>query len=636
VPLVVIPLLPLAAFLLIGLGGRRLSDRAVALVAGGAAALAFVAAGSALLGFSLDPPAADVRVEHLWSWFAVGDFAPRVALRADALSLVMALMVTGVGALILLYSVEYMRGDEGFPRFFATMSLFLAFMLVLVLADDLLLLLLGWEGVGLASYLLIGFWYRDAQNGAAAQKAFIVTRLGDAAMVVGLLLLFTELGTLAVGEVGARAAAAWTPDSPVAVWAAALLLAGAIGKSAQVPLQVWLPDAMAGPTPVSALIHAATMVAAGVFLLARLSGLFSLAPSVLVACAAIGAVTLVLAGLSAAAQRDIKRVLAYSTISQLGYMFLAVGVGAYAAAVFHLVVHAFFKAALFLAAGAVIHATGEKDLFAMGGLRRRLPVAFITMVIAGASLAALPLVTAGFYSKEQILFFAWAGERGAAWLWLAGIAGTFVTGLYIARLVFLAFFGEERAQVRHPPGSAMRIPLVVLAALSIVAGFLETPELLGGLAVFSGFLERAVVPAAVEVHALGLELGLALGAVAASILGIALAWRRYLVGRAEVVPDADLPGPARAQRLLAGGFGFDAAYRTALARPLARAAHENRDDFLDSFYDGVAAAAELGHRGLSRTQTGRVRDYAGAIGIGIVVLLLLAIVYGIATGGGWR
>ncbi|HOK48459.1 MAG TPA: NADH-quinone oxidoreductase subunit L, partial [Bryobacteraceae bacterium] len=354
-------------------------------------------------------------------------------------------VVTFVSFLIHVYSTEFMAGDDGYSRFFAYMNLFVASMVTLVLAGDLLLLLLGWEGVGLCSYLLIGFWYRDPANGAAGQKAFIVTRVGDTAFLVALFILFTNLRTLDIQEVMRRALAEWPVGSGLAVASAALLLGGAVGKSAQLPLQTWLPDAMAGPTPTSALIHAATMVAAGVYLIARTHRLFILAPPVMTAVAVIGAATLLLAGFSALTQHDIKRVLAYSTISQIGYMFLALGVGAWASAIFHFMTHAFFKALLFMAAGVVINALHhEHNMFRMGGLRRRLPIAFWTFTIGGASLAGLPLITAGFYSKDRIIWDAWVSEGGGAGLWLAAILGVFLTSLYIFRAVFLVFFGEAR------------------------------------------------------------------------------------------------------------------------------------------------------------------------------------------------
>ncbi|MFN2185563.1 MAG: NADH-quinone oxidoreductase subunit L, partial [Anaerolineae bacterium] len=432
-----IPAFPLAGFVLLALAGSRLSRRGVALVGVGSVGLSALAAFLVGGSFLLSPPVGEATTQTLWSWIDVAGFHPEIAFRLDALSLIMVLVVTFVGFLIHLYSAEFMIDEEGYSRFFAYMNLFVGAMLTLVLADNLLLLYLGWEGVGLCSYLLIGFWYREPENGRAARKAFIVTRVGDAAMAVGMFLLFTQLGTLQIQELMQRASAQWQVGSGLAVAAAALLLGGALGKSAQLPLQTWLPDAMAGPSPVSALIHAATMVTAGVYLIARMNVLFGLAPSVMLAVAIIGALTLLLAGFSALVQRDIKRVLAYSTISQIGYMFLALGVGAWSAAIFHFMTHAFFKALLFLGAGTIIISLHhEHDMFKMGGLRREMPTTFWTFLIGSASLAAIPLVTAGFYSKDQILWASWASETGSAWLWTAGLIGALLTSLYAFRMVF--------------------------------------------------------------------------------------------------------------------------------------------------------------------------------------------------------
>src|SRR5689334_12194212 len=386
----------------------------------------------------------------------------------------MVLVVCWVGFLIHLYSTEFMREEEGYSRFFAYMNLFVASMVTLVLADNLLLLYLGWEGVGLCSYLLIGFWYTDPANGRAARKAFIVTRVGDTSMVIGLFLIFQRLGTLNIQELMHCASLQWPVGAAVAIAAAALLLGGAVGKSAQLPLQTWLPDAMAGPTPTSALIHAATMVTAGVYLIARTHVLFELAPPVMFAVAVIGAATLLMAGFSALTQNDLKRVLAYSTVSQIGYMFLALGVGAWAAAIFHFMTHAFFKALLFLVAGVVIQAVqDEHDIFKMGGLRRDLPYAFWGFVIGGASLAGLPLITAGFYSKDLILWQAWSSDHGSRALWVAGVVGVLLTSLYISRLIFIVFFGDKKLEVDHLPGWRIKLPVVVLSVLSVVGGFVN-------------------------------------------------------------------------------------------------------------------------------------------------------------------
>src|SRR6266446_2810244 len=389
-----IPALPLASALVLVLFGSRFSRRATAAVGVGSIGLSALITILVAVSFFSAPPSGNSYTQVLWTWINVAGFEPEIGLYLDALSLVMVLVVTFVGFLIHIYSAEFMIEDEGYSRFFAYMNLFVASMITLLLADNLLLLYLGWEGVGLCSYLLIGFWYRDPANGRAARKAFIVTRVGDTAMSLGLFLLFTRLGTLQIQDLMQRASEQWPTGSTYAVIAALLLLGGAVGKSAQLPLQVWLPDAMAGPTPTSALIHAATMVTAGVYLIARTHVLFSLVPAAQFAVAIIGAATMLLAAFSALAQRDMKRVLAYSTISQIGYMFLALGLGAWSAALFHLMTHAFFKALLFLAAGVVIHAVHEQDLYRMGGLRRELRLAFWSFVIGGSALAGLPLITA--------------------------------------------------------------------------------------------------------------------------------------------------------------------------------------------------------------------------------------------------
>jgi NADH-quinone oxidoreductase subunit L len=481
-----VPLLPGLGFLSLSLLGARLSRRSVALVGVGAVGAAALLALWLAIAFLSAPPTGHAHAQTLWQWMAVAELTPAIGLRLDPLALVMVLVVTLMGSLIHLYAAEFMRDEEGYSRFFAFMNLFVAAMLLLVLADNLLLLYVGWEGVGLCSYLLIGFWYRDPANGRAAQQAFIVTRVGDTALAIGLLLLFTQLGTLDIQSLMGRASQAWPEGSRWAVAAAALLLGGALGKSAQLPLQTWLPDAMAGPTPVSALIHAATMVTAGVYLIARTHALFALAPQVLAAVAIIGAATSLMAACSALVQRDIKRVLAYSTMSQIGLMFLALGVGAWPAAIFHLVTHACFKALLFLAAGAVILGLHhEHDIVRMGGLRRQLPLTFWTFVIGAASLAGVPLLTAGFFSKEWILMQAWASPRGGFWLWLAGTLGALLTSLYIFRLVFRVFCGPATTTIVRRPDWRMRLALLALAALSVLSGHLQLPPTLGQVTLFA-------------------------------------------------------------------------------------------------------------------------------------------------------
>src|SRR5690606_2587661 len=420
-----VPLLPLAGSAILMVTRGELSARTVAVIGAGSVGLSAVAALLVASGFLASD--GDTVRSGIATWIASDRLVLRFGLHLDALSLVMILVITLVGFLIHLYSTAYMAGDEGFSRFFAYMNLFTAAMLVLVLADNLLLLYLGWEGVGLCSCLLIGYWYRDPANGYAARKAFVVTRVGDTAMAIGLFLLFVELGTLDIAPLMERAQAAWPVGAPMATLAAALLLGGAVGKSAQLPLQTWLPDAMAGPTPVSALIHAATMVTAGVYLIARTHALLELAPAVQLAVAIIGAATLLLAAFSALTQRDFKRILAYSTISQIGYMFLALGVGAWSAAMFHFMTHAFFKALLFLAAGAVMmRVNDEHDIFRMGGLKRELPVVFITFLTGATSLAALLLLRSGVYTEDMLLWYAGAGEKASRLLCATCLLGALV------------------------------------------------------------------------------------------------------------------------------------------------------------------------------------------------------------------
>ncbi|MGA2285396.1 MAG: NADH-quinone oxidoreductase subunit L, partial [Dehalococcoidia bacterium] len=487
--LFLVPILPFCGFVILALAGRWLTKTQVQLVGVGSVGLSAIIAVAISLNFVADAPAGNAFSQSIWTWINVGGFTPHIAFYLDSLSVIMILVVTVVGWLIHLYSAEYMEEEDGYARFFAYMNLFVGSMLTLVLADNLLLLYLGWEGVGLCSYLLIGFWYTEAANGRAARKAFIVTRIGDTAMLVGMLLLFTKLGTLQIQPLMEAAQTHWVVGSSITVAASGLLLGGALGKSAQLPLQTWLPDAMAGPTPVSALIHAATMVTAGVYLIARMNVLFTISPVIHTTVAAVGAGTLILAGFTALTQRDIKRVLAYSTISQIGYMFLAVGVGAWSAAMFHFMTHAFFKALLFMGAGVVILGQHhEQDMFKMGGLRKEAPLLFWTFLAGSLSLVALPLVTAGFYSKDAILAGAWASDAGGRWLWAAGFGGAFLTSLYTFRMVFYTFFGEVRIPFHLKPGIRLMLPLVVLAFLSIVGGYLDLPRTLGNQPWFSDFM----------------------------------------------------------------------------------------------------------------------------------------------------
>ncbi|WP_031431404.1 NADH-quinone oxidoreductase subunit L [Methylomicrobium agile] len=595
-----IPLFPLLGFLSLVFFGRRLSKPTIARIGVGSVGISALLAF--LVGFEfLRGSMAPYRLA-LGAWISSGDLAIPFDLYLDALSLTMLFVVTGVGFLIHLYSAEFMEEDAGYARFFAYMNLFVAAMLVLVLADNLLLLYLGWEGVGLGSYLLIGFWYENPENGYAARKAFVMTRIGDMALALGLFLLFTELHTLDIQTVMERAQSQWTVGAILPVAAAALLLGGAVGKSAQLPLQTWLPDAMAGPTPVSALIHAATMVTAGVYLIARTHVLFTLAPPVQTAVAVVGGITLLIAGLSGLVQTDIKRILAYSTISQIGYMFLALGGGAWSAAIFHLLTHAFFKALLFLAAGAVIFCFHhEHDIFKMGGLRKAMPLAFWSFLIGSAALAALPF-TSGYYSKHEILLAAFS--RSPA-LWGVGCLGALLTGIYSFRLVFVVFFGSQTRQVETTIGHRMGIPLVLLSILALAGGMLQIPL-------------DSVFPVS---HAEAVSPLVSLVTLSMPILGLLIAALFYLTGTFSPAAFANEP----IRRLLFSGWGFDAIYRALLIHPFAALARSNKNDRVDSLYAGIARLSRQLHALATVTQTGSVRGYATSMALGSAIVIAIGL-----------
>jgi NADH-quinone oxidoreductase subunit L len=610
--------LPFVSAALLVLFGSSMSRRAAAAVGVGSIGLSALVTILAAISFVSTPPAGNAYTQVLFTWINVAGFAPQIGLYLDALSLVMILVVTCVGFLIHIYSAEFMIEDEGYSRFFAYMNLFVASMITLLLGNNLLLLLLGWEGVGLCSYLLIGFWYRVPANGLAARKAFIVTRVGDTAMMVALFLLFNSLGTLQIQDLMKRAAEQWPSGSTYAVAAALLLLGGAVGKSAQLPLQVWLPDAMAGPTPTSALIHAATMVTAGVYLIARTHVLFALAPAAQLAVAIVGAATLLLAGFSALTQHDIKRILAYSTVSQIGYMFLALGVGAWQAAMFHFLTHAFFKALLFLGAGVIIDALNdEHSIFRMGGLRRELPVAFWTFLAGGCALAGLPFITAGFFSKDLIIWQTWSAQGGHPGFWVAGMVGALMTSLYTFRLIFRVFFGPLGTPVTKRPGYAMTIPLWILAFLAIVAGYLKEPVL--------GFLHSAL-PGTIEAHVGGLtEMGSEAIAALLFVIGLYFAYLFHLQKRSLVDSFVANPVGGALHQWWFAGWGFDWIYDRAFVQPFIWVANVNKSDFVDAFYTGVARLTELFYRGLSATQTGRVRWYVTGMAAGSVLFIAMVL-----------
>jgi NADH-quinone oxidoreductase subunit L len=558
----------------------------------------------------------------LWTWFNVAGLDPGISFYLDSMTVVFMFVITFVGFLIHVYSSEFMYEEEGYSRFFAYMNLFVSAMLILVMADNLLLLYLGWEGVGLCSFLLIGFFYKDPANGAAARKAFIVTRVGDTAMAIGLFLIVMHLNTLNIQELLQLASAQWAVGSVTAVAVAYLLLGGALGKSAQLPLHTWLPDAMAGPSPVSALIHAATMVTAGVYLIARTYDLFLLAPVVQFTVGVIGAVTLVVAGFSALSQYDIKRVLAYSTISQIGYMFLALGVGALSAAVFHFMIHAFFKALLFLSAGAVILALHhEHDMFKMGGIIKKLPVIFWTFLAGSLSLAALPLISAGFYSKDMILFYAWSSEYGNKWLYAAGLFGALITAIYTFRMVFVTFFGEQKTHISHYPKSLINIPLIILAVLSIIGGFIQLPHNIAHFTLFSDFTDYSLNTVQIAETAYESEFFLQLIASVTVAIGIFIAYWFWL----RKPGSASAYEKSRVSYFFYKGWGFDWLYDHLFVRPIYWISEINKKDFVDKLYNGIAAIAGILHHTFSLSQTGRLRWYAMGIAFGAVIILTLVI-----------
>lgn len=530
---------------------------------------------------------------------AAGDFSTNFTLYLDGLSVTMLGVVTGVGFLIHLFASWYMRGETGYSRFFAYTNLFIASMLFLVLGDNLLFLYFGWEGVGLCSYLLIGFYYSNRNNGNAALKAFIVTRVGDVFMAFGLFILFQQFGTLNIQELLVLAPQKFPEGNLWLTLATLALLGGAVGKSAQLPLQTWLADAMAGPTPVSALIHAATMVTAGVYLIARCHGLFTLAPDILELVGIVGAVTLVLAGFAALVQTDIKRILAYSTMSQIGYMFLALGVGAWDAAIFHLMTHAFFKALLFLASGAVIVACHhEQNIFKMGGLWKKLPLAYASFVVGGAALAALPFLTAGFYSKDEILWEAFAS--GHRELLIAGLVGAFLTSIYTFRLIFVAFHGEPKTEAHAGHGISHWLPLSVLIVLSTFVGALITPPL-------AGVLPESVGHAGGEAKH---SLELASGAIA--IAGILLAALLFL-GQRRFVSALAKSAPGRFfGTWWYHAWGFDWLYDKLFVKPYLLLCQLLGRDPIDRTLGVVPFSVRGGHNLLSLTENGRLRWYAAS------------------------
>jgi NADH-quinone oxidoreductase subunit L len=664
--LALIPFFPFIGFVVNATMGRRLPKG----VSGGMASLAMLAsfAVSVITVLQLAGLAPDARAieQTFYTWIASGDLNIALAFRVDPLAAVMILVITGIGSLIHIYSTAYMHDevDSEFARYFSYLNLFAAFMLVLVLGSNFPVMFVGWEGVGLCSYLLIGFWFKKKSANDAGKKAFIVNRVGDYAFILGMLALFAKFGTLDFQGV-ASAVAVLPVETGFGVLSLAtlLLFIGATGKSAQIPLYTWLPDAMEGPTPVSALIHAATMVTAGVYMIGRNAVLFSHAPETMTIVAVIGALTALMAGTIGLVQNDIKRVLAYSTVSQLGYMFLAMGVGAFGAGIFHLYTHAFFKALLFLGSGAVIHALhGEQDIRNMGGLKKQLPITYWTFLIGAIAIAGVfPL--SGFFSKDEILFETFV--EGHRLLWTIGALTALLTAIYMFRLVFLTFHGARRhnapvadhpeeqapaaASHGHASGShlhdapaAMALALVVLAVGSVAAGWIGIPHAIGGHNELGAWLEPAFAVSAVagegaapdvaaeagetatETDRNALELTLMVVSLTIAIAGIAMAWFVW-VKRPTIAANMVREYPAL-HRLLLNKYYVDELYDATIVQPIKTASTEGLWRWfdvrvIDGAVNGAASIVDGSAALLRRLQTGSVRAYAGSLFVGVVVIL---------------
>jgi NADH-quinone oxidoreductase subunit L len=609
-----IPVFPLAGFLLNGILGRRFSKAIVNTIAIGSVLLSFVWVLWVLKTLAGLGELNTAYVERYYTWIASGNFHVGLDFSVDRLTAVMLLVVTGIGSLIHIYSIGYMAHEEGYYRFFAYLNLFMFFMLTLVLGANYLVLFIGWEGVGLCSYLLIGFYFDKKFATDAGNKAFIVNRIGDYGFSLAMFLIFVNFGTLDFGTVFAGVA----DKSEATLTAIAfLLLVGACGKSAQIPLYVWLPDAMAGPTPVSALIHAATMVTAGVYMVARSAAIYTHAPAAMEAVAIIGLVTATFAATIGLLQNDIKKVFAYSTVSQLGYMFLGAGVGAFSAGIYHLVTHAFFKALLFLGAGSVIHALGgEQDLRNMGGLRKKIPWTFWTVLCAGVAIAGVPPFS-GFYSKDAILL---AADRHAPWMYWVGVITAGMTAFYVFRAIFMAFFGNYRGKAHpHESPAVMIVPLTVLAVLSLAGGYLfNVPDYLSKM---------------FRLPAEGNDLGPMLVSVAVGLAGIALAWLFYIARPG--LPESLAASFSGLYKLVYNKYFVDEIYAAVVVNPVVSGSREVLwkgvdTAVIDGAVNGAGSVSQSVGGLLKRLQSGNIRSYAVWVLLGSVLLL---VAMGLAAGG---
>lgn len=602
-----VPAFPFLGFLILVASSGRMPKLWVTVIGAGSVGLAALVT----LFIAIQFLSGDTHTfkQTLWVWMEAGAFKPAFSFYLDGLALSMLFVITGVGFLIHVYASGYMYDDDDFPRFFTYTNLFVAAMVMLVLANNFVLLFLGWEGVGLCSFLLIGFWYKDPANGYCARKAFVVTRVGDTAFALGLFLLFKHAGTLNIQDAMGNAQTMWPDGGGTAQLIAILLLGGAVGKSAQLPLQTWLPDAMAGPTPVSALIHAATMVTAGVYLIARSHALFELSSDAMSLVAIVGVITLIMSGFTALTQTDLKRVLAYSTISQIGYMFLALGVGAWSSAIFHLMTHAFFKALLFLTAGTIIMSLHhEQNIFKMGGLRKSLPVPFWLFLVGCVALVALP-PTSGFWSKEEILNVAWSSHTGGPLIWAGAVLGAFMTALYTSRMFLLVFWGEEKTKPHEPAGFKFRAPLIVLALLALVGGAFHLP------------LQEAL-PEAHEAHAPTLVFATA---VALPFLGVIIAYLFYgsRTFSADAIANSAIGKPLK--QFFYSGWAMDWLYNTLLVKPFLAIAKANRKDIVDLIPKTLMKLSQWIYHLLSMSQNGQLRYYVATMATASLLVIVLAL-----------
>ena len=627
-----IPLFPAVGFAINLFGGRRMAKGTVGWIACGAIGLSFLVSLLVFIDLLNLPPANRSVEKILYTWILSGEFQANVGFLVDPLSMVMMLVVSGVSLIIHIYSYGYMKEDPDFPRYFTYLNLFVFFMLVLVSANNFLLLFVGWEGVGLCSYFLIGFWYEKKSASDAGKKAFIVNRIGDYGFLLAIFLVFVTFGTIDFKAVFAAAPGKVAVGGEIITLITLLLFMGATGKSAQIPLYTWLPDAMEGPTPVSALIHAATMVTAGVYMVARCHILFLMAPAALLVVAVIGAATAIFAASIGLAQNDIKRVLAYSTISQLGYMFLACGVGAFTAGIFHLMTHAFFKALLFLGAGSVMHAmAGELDMRKMGALKPHMPRTYWTFLIATLAISGI-FPFAGFFSKDEIL---WQALNQGGWpFWLIGAAAALMTATYMFRAVFMTFHGKSRVKPEvahhlHESPGMMTVPLMLLAILSVIGGFIGFPILEGGNR-FAEFLAPvfalpAGFPKAVDAghHAVSFEVVMMIVSMGIAGMGIYLAYRMYIKNPA--LPDRLAERYAAPYKLIANKYWVDELYHFLFVGPLIRLSvflWRFFDDLVvDGIVNGVAALFRGGSEVFKKLQTGNVQNYALSILVGIVLMI---------------